>query len=331
MTVPNGQPGNTIYKLIAKFAVSAIMLVALFWLIPYETVWETLKNIDLLLVAIALMIAALMTLVAALQIRFALTFQEIYLSVLQVLITNLRVKFYNLFLPGVLSGGVLRWYYLSKDSKKRAEVAATLAFNRFVDISVLCCVGVVSWVLIADERLKFLWPLIVMVSVLPVLFVFTFRNARLLDVCISFTKSPYCFSSAAARLDKILISLRLFPQSEPIRIAMLVLISAIRHSLAVLSTYVLALAVGIDVSLLMMAFAHHCLGLLMMFPLSFSGLGLRELSYVAILGLVAVPASESVALGLASYGRLLVFALLGATVEFCRQFIRPDAAHRIQG
>ena len=122
-----------------------------------------------------------------------------------------------------------------------------------------------------------------------------------------------------------------FPHADSSRLIVIALVCVVRHLLALLSTFLLARALDINVSILMLAFMRLCLDLLLMLPVSLSGLGVRELSYVFLLGLVSVPAGEAVALALAVYAKGLLFALFGGCLEFHQAFLKGRLIRRAEG
>ena len=60
----------------------------------------------------------------------------------------------------------------------------------------------------------------------------------------------------------------------------------------------------------------------MLLPLSVAGLGLREMSYVALLGLFGLDPATAIAMSLMVFGCLLLNAAAGALAEL-RSAVRP--------
>ena len=87
-------------KFLLKAGVSIALLVLLFRQIPIQSVWETLVRIDPALLALSIAITVLTQVVAAQQVRLVLAVPDVPLTFGRVFVTNMRVKFYSLFLPG---------------------------------------------------------------------------------------------------------------------------------------------------------------------------------------------------------------------------------------
>lgn len=318
-------------KFLLKAAVSVTLLALLFRQIPIENVWGALVRIDPALCALSIAVTLLTQVVAAHQVRLVLAVPDVHLPFGRIFITNMRVKFYSLFLPGYLGGGLLRWYYLSKDNKLRAQVAAALGFNRMMEFSVLCAVGAVCWALYGDSRLAPFAPLVAIAAVIPVFLFAALWNTALLGMVGRLLEIRFWPSWAASRIRKVIASMQTYPHADFGRLGLIALVCLARHGLVLLSLYSLVLALDIEVSILMLAIVRLCLDVLLMLPVSLSGLGVREVSYVFLLGLVAVPAEAAVALGLAMYAKGLLFALLGGCVEFHHAFLQPHAVRGAEG
>ena len=63
----------------------------------------------------------------------------------------------------------------------------------------------------------------------------------------------------------------------------------------------------------------------MLLPLSVAGLGLREVSYVALLGLFGIAPPVALAISLMVFGCVLLSAAAGALIELRSAVRRPDA------
>lgn len=80
----------------------------------------------------------------------------------------------------------------------------------------------------------------------------------------------------------------------------------------ILPAFLLAHALGIDVTIIQLWIIVPIIVLAAQIPIAVGGLGVREVGFVALLGVIGVPASEAVALSLLLVATLLAVALPGA-------------------
>src|SRR4030042_4944881 len=78
--------------------------------IPAAQVGEAIQRARPGLMVLGLACSLLVICIEALKLQLLLARQGMAVTVRHVLAVNLAAKFYGLFLPGYLSGGVLRWY-----------------------------------------------------------------------------------------------------------------------------------------------------------------------------------------------------------------------------
>ncbi len=99
----------------------------------------TSTNVNLIIMSLGLMFLARYLL--AFQMKLLTDKQQMGLSLGRIFQINLITGFYQMFLPGDLSGGAIRWYKLSDASNKSAEALASILFSRLVQTMVLVILG----------------------------------------------------------------------------------------------------------------------------------------------------------------------------------------------
>ena len=113
-------------------------------------------NIWLLLTFIPLILLCMW--LAALQLKLLTDCHGMNLGLLRIIGINASTEFYKLFLPGILAGGAIRWYRLSRDNKMRAQALAVIGMSRLLNLFVLLVLGVLGWLLedsLAETQLVF--------------------------------------------------------------------------------------------------------------------------------------------------------------------------------
>ena len=95
-----------------------------------------------------------------------------------------------------------------------------------------------------------------------------------------------------------------------------------RHLVGAAAFLAFGLAAGAELGLAPALWARGVTGIAMLLPLSVAGLGLREMSYVALLGLFGLDPATAIAMSLMVFGCLLLNAAAGALAEL-RSAVRP--------
>src|SRR5512146_1628738 len=106
-----------------------------------------LAGADPALVGLGLALSAAGMAAAAHQLRVVGEQQEISLSARDALALNLATSFYNLFLPGIVAGGVARWYRLARSHSADQPMAALAVIlgSRFAELVTVLIAGLLFW------------------------------------------------------------------------------------------------------------------------------------------------------------------------------------------
>jgi glycosyltransferase 2 family protein len=131
-----------------RLCVTVSILYYLFTKIPFSEVVASIISAKAGYVLIGFLIWVSIRYIAACRMKLLTDKQGISLSVLQILGISFSTIFYGLFLPGgYLTGGLVRWHKLSKPDNKSAEAVAAIIFDNIIDVTTLCMLGTVFWVL----------------------------------------------------------------------------------------------------------------------------------------------------------------------------------------
>ena len=113
------------------------------------------------------------------------------------------------------------------------------------------------------------------------------------------------------RLDKLYVRLDTM-RDNPSLLAWSLVAALFNTAFRIVPAYLVALAIGVDVSLIQLFIIVPIIAFAQQIPISVAGLGVREVGWVALLGVIGVPASDAVVLSLLLVGVILVTSLPGA-------------------
>ena len=300
-------------RLVAAAALTALLInyvspaqIAL--VVGAANVWLLLAFIPLLLLSMWL---------AALQLKIFTDCHSMNVSLLRILSINTATEFYNLFLPGFLSGGAIRWYRLSRDNRMRAQALAVIVMNRLLNLFFLLLLGVFGWLLegnYAANRFAAVFLAICLLALMGGFLAFsnqwfvTAVRRRLLD-------NDRAWPFIREKLRKLLDAVNEYRQISLSGHLQLCCYAIGWHLLILMSTYLFCMALDIDVAFSALAWIRAIVTLAIMLPLTISGFGIREGGWIYFLGLYGVAPADAFVLSLLTFVRSLFQAIIGFVIE----------------
>ncbi len=193
-------------------------------------------------------------------------------------------SFFNSFLPGVIGGDAVKAYYLNKDAKKISLTLASVFMDRYFGYAGLMIIGISAFPFAYGYfgGTVYRW-------IMPFIFI-SFVSASLLLFRLKLGRN---FSSVAEIYEYFV---RLKSSKDVIAKAML--LSFVVQLLNFLMVAVLAYAMGENIPLILLFVFLPIVITVTTIPISVSGLGVREGSFVLLLGLIGVRPEVATSLSL---------------------------------
>jgi uncharacterized protein (TIRG00374 family) len=317
------------WSIAARAGVS--LLVLGLWLhfssIDVRQVFQTLALVPGVGVVGALVSGVCASFVAAVKYLLLLRAQQVPIGLLRVWQFNCIAGFYGLVLPGTESGNAVKALLLGRVSRRSAGVwAATLADQlsllqafaliAFVGVSLVASdaqlAGRGAW--IAGAGLALAGTL-----VLYALFLFPPFAAliqRLLHPISRLLRWPRKSASTPEEgwLARFWTGMASYQQHLP-TLAICLLLSACYEGLLVLGMYQLALGLGIQVSYFNLLWIITLVSTSQALPITFAGIGVRDVALTFLLGGLGVPGAAAIALSFAVLAFLVALGLPGSVLQ----------------
>lgn len=301
------------WKTALKLLVSVAVLALIVRQVSFGAIVDALRGADLRLVLLGILPLPLMSWLAALQMRVSTELQGLRLPLRRILEVNLSTSFYGLFLPGVIAGGALRWYQFSSQDGKPLEALAAIVYNRLLETSTALVLGLACWVADPVARAH---PALGAIAALMVAGLLL-AHAVLVNPRLAERLVPRRF---ADRLGPFVAAVSRFG-ALPVRgQAEVAGLCVVRHLLGIVSTWLFARALHLDLSMVEIGWVRSLLIIVAIVPLTIGGLGLREGSLIAVLAPYGIGSGPAVALGVLIFSRDLVGAVAGGVLEAYRLF-----------
>ena len=309
---------------IIKLLITCIILYYVFYhYIDFNDFLTAFKKIHLGLLLVLLVISFAFRYLSAYQIHYY--FKKVFDSKLGtnfVFKVQLISSFYGVVLPGDLAGGLITWYMISDKSGERAASASVIVFLRLMSIITLIAftaIGLVFEEKLIDINLR---VYIIILAVLFLLMFIPFVSSKSATIMKQFFRMIIQKTPAANWRHKLVqLSNKLWDSVitctnvDPGVMLWTVSISILCHLFLILFTYLLMIMVGINLPFQVSVWLLGAINLVQLLPVSFAGLGVRDISIIYLLGKYYQVAPES-SLILSTFflAFSLIFTLIGGIV-----------------
>lgn len=282
-------------------------------------------SLSLFLLAAALNAVGTIVIPAAVT-KIAVQGDRIAMSLRQLIALNFVVRFYVLVLPRAAAMALRWWRY--RQAGRGDDALALMIFERVTQLVVM--MGAAALLLGLDRSLLpaeagYLWmvALLAFLTALLAFSLFIWPAAGRMGTKLLRLLDPMTPSFARQKLDKLVVAIQAFHSIAQRSICAIIGLSIASFLFFVLSPYVIAQGMGLDVSLTAMAWIRALVFLVTLIPITVGGIGVREAGFIALLQLYGVSAAQALAFSLTLLAIQLALGAIGALLELWRQWLKP--------
>jgi uncharacterized membrane protein YbhN (UPF0104 family) len=294
------------------------LLVAFATLVGWREIGRALGEVDRRLLALSWLIGLTARGGEALQLSWIMRRAKLAVYPAQVFLASSLSTLYGLFLPGDLVASTVKWAYLSNVTQQRSRVLNAIVYNRVVTLIAWLLGG--SLAIAADNPWRDGRMVSVAIAALAALgsgavVLYHPRTGVAVDRLLGAASARLLPGSIDQRVGYLIASLapmRQFPWSLH---ASVLAMSCFNAGLLFLAFATMAVAVGIEVPWLVLVWVWMLVLLVRQLPISFQGVGVREVTLVVLLGRCGVPQAAAFSLGLLGLTHVLLFATLGLAFQ----------------
>ncbi len=296
----------------------AIMLIAVDQLVDWELVLDQVFSVPISLLAVCVLLALVRVWISGVRWRLLNPDPGAEISSWGYFRYMMISATFNLFLPGALGGDIARSFMLYRtDSPARVTHILSIAADRYVGLVSILAVGLVAILFLPADSGRAEYVTIIL-AVLAVV------------VCggwiVTSEFLPKLMRRALAdegRAQRFIVNLRNrllsvmdFYRHEKGRVAGAFALCLPIHLITFAILYAFAVSGEIRISFLALSAACSIVWVVAAIPISISGLGLRELSFVYLLSLQGISAEAATALSLQHFGINVLIGVLGAPLLY---------------
>lgn len=212
-------------------------------------------------------------------------------------------SFFNHLLPGIIGGDAVKAYYLYKDTGKGAPAIASVFMDRYIGFTALMFVGLAAFPFglryFRGSYIEWILPLMVFLFLLGSFVIFGLNVGRRIRLLSGF------YDYFSLYKGKRTVILKTF------------LLSLVVQVVIVFAVYVLSLGLEVDVPLLPLFIFVPIISTISSVPISISGLGVREASFVLLFGSLGITPAQATAVSFAYFLSVATGSLPGL-IEYLR-------------
>lgn len=240
----------------------------------------------------------------------------------EVSILNLTKIWFKGVIPAFLSPGRVGELYRAKFVKdltgiRHAKIISTIMVDKFLDMLVLSMFSILSFIYLVsrfkiDLSIGYLIFFIILVGV--ALFFITNRKIvkKLTDLMLIFPMPDKMRGFIERNLKEFHLGLN---SIKPKALILAFIYTIFNWGFTIFGAYLFALSLNINVNLFYVFIVHPISSLLSILPISVSGIGTRDLTYVLLFGLIGITQEMSIALSILILLFFnLIHILIGAAV-----------------
>ena len=274
-------------KFLAKATTSFALIALVLSYVDLSQTLETLAGIKFSYLIAPIFISFLQTAMSSYKWKIILSIEGFAVRFIYLFKTYMIGHFIGLFLPTGIGGDIYRIAAIKRMVGDFSAGAATVIFDRISGLYALLVLAVTGSFALVSNEVTF-W-LIAIVLFAPV-FVLIFTKSRVISTLGSGG------SRALKSLGRIIASQRNFISSK--KVIVIVIISIIFQSTAILINYLYCQALSIEISLTHLWAIVPLVYLTDVIPFSINGIGIRDSAFVFFFTLLGYSAEEALALSI---------------------------------
>lgn len=295
-----------------KFIMSLLLIAYLFRQTDIAAIWFSIKSAKIPMLTLAFSLIALGYLIGALRWQVLLKAQNITISLWKLIKYYLVATFFNNFLPTTIGGDIVRIYDVSRTSGSMTQSFAIIMVERLTGVfALITCAFLGS--LLGYSRLGSLpvvwlaWGVLVL-SIALLLTVVKLHGGKERRY-----EGSEIFSKIYDRINRIFYTLHLYKDKKEALLKALFLAFLIQFNV-IIFFYIISYSIDLSPPFFYFLIIIPLIQVILMFPVSINGIGVRENAFILFLSKVSISAAASVAIAWLAFAMVLIYAIIGGII-----------------
>ncbi len=296
--------------LLLKLTVSAALLAAVFWRIDRAAFLRSVQVLPLAVLAGCAGLYALGYVISTIRWRGLLQAEGIRLPLWRLILVYFEGAFFNLFLPTLIGGDIVRGYFIYKMTRGHDASIASILVDRLSGFAALTLIAAATLTLARGTLDQPQIALaIVLVAALFVGGVAVLLSERLTRLAFG-VLHLVGLARAQATLRGWVDALRRYRRHRR-ALAQAFVLSFLIQALVIVTYYLIGVGLNLGVPLVYFFLFVPLITMVAMVPVSVAGLGVREGGVIFFFSKVGVDAAAAVGMSLAWFSLTLIVSALG--------------------
>lgn len=301
-----------------KLLVSVSLLGFLLFFVDFSALLASILSIDARLYALSIILYFTSQVINSVKWKFLLP--ELALS--KLFIFTFVGVFYSTVLPSQVAGEIAKTWRLARGNRLAERIAASVFVDRVTGLIGLLLLATGGALLAQQPEAQYLVkPAIMMILVLVAIIFFpriTFLQKAVRQSVHWLSNKTAFLQNQAPKAIRLLDQLSLYSRSV-IPLVISIGIGVVFQAVSVAIIYTLAMGLNIKFSYFDMTWILCIISLMTLLPISIAGIGVRELGFVGLLGLLGVSIELALTISLLLFSIQIIGALIGALFELLQK------------
>lgn len=303
-------------KSILKIVLSLALIIGLVSRVNISESVLVLKQIDLKLYLFALFLGFNSTIIASYRCKYVCKKKiDVAIPLLKCYQYYFYSNFYSNFLPTAIGGDIFRIYHLNHHIKNLSNSSSVVLFERISGFFSLLLMSVIASIILFFnfDRQDFLFN-VLLIAFMSIFGLFLLLNRKFESKLINLIPK-LGFPFVLDYIQKVNENIRQFIKDTEVAKNTLIQ-SASFQLFSVIVIYIYGSSLGINVSIIFYFVMIPITYFVTMLPISFAGIGLREVTIVSLFSLVEVQSHIAITLSFLIYMEILLKGITGGIFLF---------------
>lgn len=309
-------------KILFKVCLAALLLFLFFREIDFGALWSVMEIMPISAIGYGVAVNILVYFISA--YKWSLFLPEYPFS--KLIMTAAAGRFYSFILPGQISGEAAKVYQLSRFKKEAGLVASSVLVDKLTGLMSLAIISIIGAIFssraLPVALIIFMFLFFLAFISLLMLVRNNFFYGLLTGLFARMSKKNIWMGKFAEQTEKMISHWLVFSKNLGL-IFYSILVGCILQSMGVLLVFILSRGLMIDASLFDYCWIYGFVAMALLIPLTVGGLGIREGSFIGLLGWLGVSGEKALALSLVFLGFQIFDAVMGGSVELFKFYMKP--------
>ncbi len=280
-------------------------------------IWEAVRSADFFFLAAAFLLIAGGFLISALRWQVLLKAHGAVIPLKELVRMYLIGTFFNNFMPTTIGGDIVRTYDVSKKTRSLGQSLAVIVVERLTGVFALICYSFSGLVLGYSKfgNVPMVWYAGGIFFIFLAAAAFLIKNFQGIHLEPS---SPSLLEKAKIKIHRILNTFYFYKDHKE-RLSQAILLAFLLQLNVIVFFFIISCALKISAPFYYFLLIVPLIHVVLMFPVSINGIGVRENAFIFFLAKIGVDSAESIALALISFAMVLAYAVIGGVLYAARR------------